>query len=210
MAYWGNPEVLRKSNLSYYTPYLIENGDGRCGAWARLFVDVIRAQGYDLGEDVFIRAKRYESGFDESFRKLFPNEKIPQDYRSVFFVNNWVSNPENPHLIKEADGVAGQLHGNPISDFSDHGIVSIGNNDFSNLYDPSYGTGPFGNVEDWAKRSLAGVGLELRKPLPFVGNPPVNCDPDFWLQTPTVSGNDFMSGYKIYDQLENGYDNFGK
>jgi hypothetical protein len=51
------------------------------------------------------------------------------------------------------DGVPGQGNNDPISLFTNHGLVTFG----TSIYDPSYGGGPFGSLVEWQRASLDGV-----------------------------------------------------
>ena len=49
MEYWGSYASVEPPQPGVFTPDgLIEHADGRCGAWAYFFLDVLRAQGHEL------------------------------------------------------------------------------------------------------------------------------------------------------------------
>ena len=55
--------------------------------------------------------------------------------------------------------VAAQGNDNPIAIFGDHALVQKG----TQIYDPSYGTGPFTGILDWENKSVDGYGVQFYK-----------------------------------------------
>ena len=141
--------------LTYYASYtcgnvttasLLANGDGQCGSWASLFIDMRKVQGIDDTDEYVI------------FRPI-PPSGIPQDYVG-FLVKNWtfpgsgssghathpyLNLPDSPFIgatsynwmfaeVTDATGIPGQGNANPASFFNNHQVVISGE-----YYDPSYG-----------------------------------------------------------------------
>ena len=59
----------------------------------------------------------------------------------------------------DQSGIAGQGNINPLAVFSTHALVQIG----TQIYDPSYGTGPFTSILDWENNSVDGYGVLFYK-----------------------------------------------
>lgn len=57
-----------------------------------------------------------------------------------------------PVEVADKDGAAGQNTNNPVSIFSEHCFVKVGDV----YYDPSYGAGPFNSTAAWELASVAG------------------------------------------------------
>lgn len=141
--------------LTYYASYtcgnvttasLLANGDGQCGAWASLFIDMRKVQGIDDTDEYVI------------FRPITPYG-IPQSYVG-FLVKNWtftgagtsgfathpyMNIPDFPLVggdsynwkfseVDDATGIPGQGNANPASLFNNHQVVISGE-----YYDPSCG-----------------------------------------------------------------------
>lgn len=118
---------------------LLENVQGRCGAWAYTLQNALATEG--LGSELIHLFAQF-------------GEKIPcaEANSCVMLVKHWtfgeLGEPEGvfPYLttqVTDANGVAGQGVENPPPFFWDHAIVKAGPAGSSALYDPSYGTGPF-------------------------------------------------------------------
>jgi hypothetical protein len=162
-----NVERVDGLQLAYYRTYtcsnvttklLIKNGEGQCGSWAKLFIDLLKVQGIDQTDDYVI---------------VEPNDGTSQE----FLVKNWSflgsgssSVPTYPYLnvykvpfrleteynflyeeFTDSDGIAGQGITNPSSIFANHQIVKIG----SVYYDPSYGV-TYTSLADMDDRAIAG------------------------------------------------------
>ncbi len=131
MKYWGVPP-----NSKQTTPELLSDGDGRCGAWVRLFIDVLRAQGIDSKRYSFQPPKMTASiaaEFNASLAVRYPTyqgqatEVLPQ-----LLVKNW-NVGANPFAPVDNDGKEAQRNKNPQAYFQDHSVVVYGNY----IYDPS-------------------------------------------------------------------------
>jgi hypothetical protein len=139
MTYYANWDCL-----NYTVPTLLASGDGQCGAWAKLFIETLSAQGIENTLDYVVFFNR-----------------VVGDFSYGFVVNNWgfsgpgISGfPDYPYLnipgtplvgaasynwrfsqVSETAGVPGQSNANPASLFNNHQIVKVG----GQYYDPSYG-----------------------------------------------------------------------
>ena len=165
MTYWGNP------TQDYFTTIdLLKEADGKCGAWARFFMDVLRAQGITGAELYVLKAPSPNSTqlaadyLSEIGLNLSPSP--PQDFTPLLLVNDWtLFEPSpgngNPSKFRHTDnpGVAAQGNTLPRSYFQDHDVVCYG----TKFYDPSYGStgpggGPFDSIAAWEHHSIAGYG----------------------------------------------------
>ena len=165
MTYWGNP------TQNYFTTIdLLKEADGKCGAWARFFMDVLRAQGITGAELYVLKAPSPNSTqlaadyLSEIGLNLSPSP--PQDFTPLLLVNAWtLFEPSpgngNPSKFRHTDnpGVAAQGNTLPRSYFQDHDVVCYG----TKFYDPSYGStgpggGPFDSIAAWEHHSIAGYG----------------------------------------------------
>jgi hypothetical protein len=181
MTYYGS-----WNNRNYTTASLIQDHDGMCTAWARFFIDVLRAQGGDFSS----------GGAQTNLIQILPADgnKTP-----LILVKKWIipaqgnivanavnrqtllwgytnynngsfnvqqvngvwqyvwQDGANANVQQDLTGIAGQNNLNPPSAFVDHWIVQIGNT----LYDPSYGVtyelGPANNpLVNFATAAIAG------------------------------------------------------
>lgn len=135
--------------IYYKTPYdpacpfdvagLLSGGDGRCGAWARLFRDVIKAQGIAGAEwkQIVITP---QSGLTPHALWVKNQDLTPLS-----------ATPPSPPV--PLPGVNGQGTADPsASVFVDHAVVTYG----TTIYDSSYGT-CFTGLGDWQKASLDAI-----------------------------------------------------
>jgi hypothetical protein len=164
---WGDfaaRQVYRASDghqLTYYAKYdtkatstgkLVETGDGQCGAWATLFLDVRRVHGITNTADYMIF--KSETAADVGFVVKswhFSDTGTSGDPTYPYFnvlppggdpvgvgasSYTWRCPPEVSDLDETAqDSLPGQGNINPASWFGNHQIVVLGNT----YYDPSYG-----------------------------------------------------------------------
>jgi hypothetical protein len=136
---------------------LLETGQGQCGAWATLLSYALADEG------VSSVVKEIQAKFRE------PTEGCETVGNCQFLVKNWEFNEGEGSLggllpytaleIKDTEGVEGEGGiKNPRSVFVNHYIVEVKKG--SNLlYDPSYGTGPFGGaapLKTYQENSIAG------------------------------------------------------
>lgn len=145
--------------LTYYASWVCGNittnallsaGDGQCGAWVKLFLDMLRAHGIDYANE-FITIRYSNPDFPSvSDRGFLVKEwsfagggisghtelrylNIPPVSPSPLIVNNtYVWRFEE---ATEAPGVPGQGTANPASLFGNHQVARIN----GVYYDPSYG-----------------------------------------------------------------------
>ena len=150
---WGeftDRDVRRVDNvqLTYYASYTCDNtstaellfyGDGQCGAWASLFIDMRKVQGIDdLNEWVIIKPISHEgfivknwvfTGTGSSGHSTYPYLNLPDSPLIGSTSYNW-----RFAEVNDTSGIAGQGNANPASLFERH-FVFIG----GQYYDPSYG-----------------------------------------------------------------------
>jgi hypothetical protein len=183
MYYWG-PSTAPPAAGCFTTAGLLLLGDGRCGAWAKLFIDLLRTQGISGSELVLVTwtLDRYSGGdipvLDTGSYFDFLDDAItsglsivPSSLKeAIFFVKKWkivgrtftdsYYNPLTPRLfddplaINDETGLDAQGSHNPWSRFSDHAIVRYN----GKLYDPSYGSSISSSLSDWEAKSIDGFG----------------------------------------------------
>ena len=150
---WGeftDRDVRRVDNtqLTYYSSYLCDNvttadllkyGDGQCGAWASLFLDIRKVQGLnDFNEWI-----RLEPTFDDGF--IVKNWTFSGPGTSGHPTHPYLNIPEVPFVnttsyawkyaeVNDSMGIPGQGNSNPASFFARHFVYYGGE-----YYDPSYG-----------------------------------------------------------------------
>lgn len=152
---FNNPDLHQ---LTYYEDWncvnlttldLIQNGDGQCGSWARLFIDILGAQGINHANEYITFYSRDSTdpslGFIVKNWSFAPGGGVSGDPEYPYL------NLYNPQIITEPPyeynwrfsetndetGVPGQGTGNPASLFSNHQVVKFGSPPV--YYDPSYG-----------------------------------------------------------------------
>jgi len=162
---WGeftDRDVRRKyganRQMTYYRSYrcqstttlaLMMGLDGQCGAWAKMFLDMLKHHGihpphayYYFGpaaEDVILVKKWAFSGSGTSGDALLPYlGVVPSAGAMLDWTTfrgdtryNWIYGKE----VSDQNGVPGQGIKNPASFFGNHQLVIID----GSLYDPSYG-----------------------------------------------------------------------
>lgn len=152
----GQPEALiywKSVNDPSTLAKLLSGGTGKCGAFAHFLADALRSQGMDANYTVLKPPKPPEAKIYEAWKAK--KTGLPQpDHAPVFFIPKWdVTDPNNPSEI--SGGTKAQGNKTPAGQvFSDHAVVEIG----GEYYDPSYGTGPFKNPDEWASKSVQNYG----------------------------------------------------
>lgn len=148
------------SSQVYTTAEMLSSSDGsgRCGAWARFFEDMCKLHGVTSTKLI----------------SVVPDFKPTA--ATVFLVKNHSFTgpgafpPPYTHLglteCTKTTGAAGQGKTNPQAIFGDHALV--GHN--AQIYDPSYGTGPFTSHRNWESASLDGLGRGAIYTYPFGGD----------------------------------------
>lgn len=168
-----------ESPLTYYAnnaaPYttcvsldqMLAAGDGRCGCFQGLMLQILYNQGVSaaVAKPTLVtphpdyRAEAiaaYMAEYGEDPRPTYPT------IRNIFFVKNWDLNTKTPFSTVDQDGAPAQGNSDPIAVFADHALVEVNLPDTaSEIYDPSYGTGPFGSIVSWQDNSLAGFGVQF-------------------------------------------------
>jgi len=124
---------------------LLRDGNGQCGAWADLLESCWRTQGIGTGDMVLVEADIWrQMGFI---------------VRNWTFSGNGTSTQTSPYVyvlhsdVTDTTGVAGQNNPDPESVFALHYVVRFGRNQ---IYDPSYGLGPFSSQLEWETQAIAG------------------------------------------------------
>lgn len=162
-------EVIPSSTLADFFPFLGFNckvgklliiGEGRCGIWAEFMITTLDNHGI----------KANEMGLAVAFDNVLdcpafePDLKISQ---CIMLVKEWsfaesggttgdADYPFNWDEVVDERGAAGQSVENPQPWFWDHVIVEITINEISMLYDPSYGIGPYKDLEEYENASMSG------------------------------------------------------
>ncbi len=94
-------------------------------------------------------------------------------------MKNWDLDSSNKWDAIDESGVAGQGNINPLAVFATHSLVKKG----TQVYDPSYGTGPFTGILDWENKSVDGYGVQFIK---FPGKLSTNFL--FWIGLEDIKG----------------------
>lgn len=181
MTYWGTKNPFNNNNTCRGLKALLSKEDARCGEWGSFFKYCLAMHGIqgcdgEIDTDIIPDAtfKKFEDDFYSKFN-LLPLSQGKYGSRKVFLVKNWLSlTNSNLYMVNQiwpyypiasplitangsvinigdTDGVGAQGINDPDSVFSDHVTVCLGNQ----IYDPSYGTGPFDGINDWEKNSLS-------------------------------------------------------
>lgn len=125
------------------------DGTGRCGGWANLLIHMFNMHGV-VSANLYAMWRRTSSGACDPYRRfLVKNCSFPgQD-----------PNTRPYHCFGDAliktDGLPGQGKTNPQFDFADH--VTVRHN--GQIYDPSYGVGPFATAAEYEANAIAGYGI---------------------------------------------------
>ena len=154
MTYWKglNPPADTKGLLS--------SGDGKCGAWARFFVDVLRAQGIDSDLRTITppaHGPAQQAALIADIKAAFGVSQTGDMVEQALYVKNWDLSA-GPFFATDEIGIPGQGNNNPHSAFKDHSLVKFG----SQYYDPSYGAGPFADMQTWESASIATYGGKIQ------------------------------------------------
>lgn len=138
---------------------LLATGDGRCGSFQELMIDVLLEQGIVTAHPTTEEPlPRYEAAAITDYVATYGSDPtLAYTIREVFFVKSWTLNVANRFAPIDNFGAPAQGNKNPIAIFGDHALVEIG----GKIYDPSYGTGPFNSVLDWEDASIDGYGVQF-------------------------------------------------
>jgi hypothetical protein len=144
------------AQLSYYEDYecsnissaaLLEFEDGQCGSWARLFLDILKAQSIDQPGDFVVFRQINSYGVpDADLGFLVKNWNFSATGNSGNAQFEFLGIPDSPFItatsynwlyseVSDQAGTPGQKTANPASLFNNHQVALIG----GNYYDPSYG-----------------------------------------------------------------------
>jgi len=179
----------RVSNLSsamtYYAnsanPYSTHNGvdslmafgDGRCGSYQQLMMQILYDQGLPESTvkpkvvtpntDYISQAlTAYQAQYGVDPTTIYDQRNV----RNIFFVKNWTLSTSTPFSPVDLPDIPAQGNSNPIAVFGDHALVEIN----GQIYDPSYGDGPYSSVIDWQDASIDGFGVQFIDPTGLAAN----------------------------------------
>jgi Tol biopolymer transport system component len=139
---------------------------GRCGAWSGILVSTLALQG--------VASKGIHVGNEPIWKAIFPDSlnaqymlvdvwgfRNPSNTYAGYPYEIWntyplgIDPPTHPWQALYLGNGQAQGHTDPppgLFQLGDHDVVMYD----GAFYDPSYGTGPFAGIRDWAERSLAG------------------------------------------------------
>lgn len=146
MSYYGS---WNTHNVT--TAALLKMGDSQCGGWAHLFQDTLRAQGISTSRLVEVHPPGWAAIGPNNTRLLVNNVEfvgagtIPSQKYGGYVYQVGL----DAHLKRS---IAGQGGTTPPQEFIQHYLIEVE----GKLYDPSYGTGPFGSQQEWENASIAG------------------------------------------------------
>jgi hypothetical protein len=149
LSYWAlgrnTPFVMTTADL------LRDNsGTGRCNAWQSLFLDACRVHGITTAAAFNVSPR--PAGFAMIVKNVTYNgagtQRAPNQPPFLY--------TGNVDCVK-ANGVPGQGTDDPQFLFPNHAMVRYNNQ----IYDPSYGTGPFADLRAWDRASLDGIGMGI-------------------------------------------------
>jgi hypothetical protein len=150
---------------------LLSTTVGKCGAWANFFADALGVQGLEstfIDEVFFLDDPEVGSwralGFPadatfmlvgrQAWQFFGPNSTTPDyPYQSTARANPFAYQQVGFDYVPDGSPL-GQGNTSPPGLFTtgDHALVKYGNQ----MFDPSYGHGPFDSIAQWAAQSLAG------------------------------------------------------
>lgn len=160
-------KITLSTYLSYYDPempgfrtctgfttaYLLKQGRGQCGAWARLLQDSLALH-----------------GIDSEFKPILPSRDVRPGSK-FFLVKGWKfggcmpasGNAVYPYSLGPAEmkkcdikGIPGQNNPNPTSWFDKHFVILTPVGAATQLYDPSYGK-QSPDLATYLKEAIAGT-----------------------------------------------------
>lgn len=157
LTYW-NPNTTTCTN----TRLLLAStdGSGQCGSWAEFFIDMLKVHGITSADKVVVvvTVAAWTSG------------------SQGFLVKNWQWNaatrpaPWTHRMwtdVVNLPGIPGQRNPEPPPAFFNHFIVVHG----GQLYDPSYGGGPFADAATWETGAIDGLFAAALAGYPKSSNP---------------------------------------
>lgn len=130
----------------YTTQALLSRGDGtgRCGAWAKLLVDTHKVHGVTSSKVLGVVPDSSEAAY------LLVENCVFAGAGSLSVPFPYEGNVE----CTKGNGIPGQGKTNPQFIFGDHALVRYG----TDIYDPSYGSGPVSDLKTWEDSGIAGLG----------------------------------------------------
>jgi hypothetical protein len=155
---------------------LLATGDGRCGSYQLLMLQILYDQGVPTTTalpKIVTPSTDYVSqaitAYEAAHGGQVPNDPTNPLYpeiRNVFFVKNWTLNTTTPFSPVDLTGIPAQGNADPIAVFGDHALVEIS----GQIYDPSYGDGPYSSAVAWQDASVAGFGVQFIDPSGLAAN----------------------------------------
>jgi hypothetical protein len=166
MKYWAN-----RNGAAVTTDGLLSSGDGQCGAWAKFFTDMLRAQGIGAEFTVILPKVAANATILASARSQFNTSEKTVTSVATALVNDA---PSIVMFIKEcnlADSwyplpgvpIVGQGPLPSLPSFVDHAVVRypVGTQN-GHYYDPSYGSPSASSVLAWEANAIKGVGQGVK------------------------------------------------
>jgi hypothetical protein len=164
------------------TPGLLKQGDGRCGAWARLLVDCARIHGLDAEfQDYQPPQIANANWFQADLTAAGLNTQVNSSSTLYMFIKSW---KPAPHAFVTMDSIS-KAQGDvpdPEGKFPDHVLVKFG----GGWYDPSYGK-PYSSIAAWEDGALHGFGLEANT-VPIIQVIPPLPVKKYWMERRPVAG----------------------
>jgi len=166
LRYWEEEQAER-----FKTEDILESGDGKCGAWTKFFIDILRTQGIDAQIVNFQAPAPPTQNLAADIKAQFPKYggKI-SSIKGLIYVKKWtlISDPFAPI---DDFGIAAQGDPDPQAYFGDHSLVKYG----GKLYDPSYGSGVFASQQEWEDAAIDAFGAI------FIATPPLPNGASKWI-----------------------------
>ena len=144
---------------------LLATGDARCGEFQKLMYYALQVQGISSIQKGVL-APTAAGGVAAAKADYLATYGVDPDtiyaeIRDVFFVKNWTLSTAARWTVTDLAGVPGQGNADPIGIFGDHALIEYD----GEIYDPSYGTGPYVSILAWENASIEGFGVQFLKPL---------------------------------------------
>ncbi|MGC6426945.1 MAG: hypothetical protein ACON5H_08125 [Akkermansiaceae bacterium] len=158
MTYWGPPP-----QQIFDPATLLKQGDGKCGAWGRLMVEILKVHSINSAEKAILPPLYTLNDLQASAGANLPAGSSFQfdPANARLFVKNW-NTAGNAFQPVDLKGIGAQGNMDPHSRFTDHCVVEYD----GKIYDPSYGTGPFANQLAWEDASIEAFGGLVTVTLP--------------------------------------------
>jgi hypothetical protein len=167
---------------------LLTTGDGRCGSFQELFYEILRIQGIASMRKTVFAPKGAAGGVAAAKADYLATYGVDPDtiysipgvdaIRDVFFVKNWTLSTAARWTVTDLSGVPAQGKSDPIGIFADHALIEYD----GEIYDPSYGTGPFADILEWEDASIDGFGVQ------FIHPSGLSADFKFWTRKLDTKG----------------------